>query len=149
MRRGIVLTTLVLFAGSACVSAGAASRATGPHAEAAAYVKRCQTALPKVGVGPVWKVHVARVRARVAVAVTACDSKGRMTALAKAAPSDRGLSDAAAGEAGVLDGLANYRKYLTDVATGKPGQHTKILGFATGEVEQGQLLLGQALLVLQ
>ena len=155
MRGGIALTTLVLLAGAACVSSvaglissGAAVRATAPHAEAAAYVKRCQAALDKVKPGPVWKVHVARVRGRVTVAVTACNSKGRMSALAKASPSDHGLADARDGEVGALDGLANFRKYLAHVAAGESG-HKRILTFSTGEIEQAGLLLDQALLALE
>ena len=136
---------LVLAGGASVAVGGAAARVTTPHAEAAASVKGCQVAVGKVGVGPVWKVHVARVKVRIATAVAACYSKGRLGALAKAAPSDRGLADASAGEAGVLEGLANFRKYLTDVATGKSG-HTKILTYAKGEVEQSDILLGQALL---
>jgi hypothetical protein len=139
---------LVLVVGASCAAGAPAAQVATPHAEAAALVKGCQAALGEVGVGPVWKVHVARVKVRVATAVAACDSKGNLGALAKAAPNDRGLADASSGEAGVLEGLANFRKYLTDVATGKSG-HTPILTYAKGEVEQADILLGQALLELK
>ena len=148
MGRGITPVALVLAVSVSCAPALAAAPLTASHAEAAAVVKHCQAAVGKVGVGPVWKVHVARVRVRLATAVAACDPKGRLAGLAKSAPGDRGLADASAGEAGMLGGFANFGKYLTDVATAKAG-HTAILTYAKGEVDESGVLLAQALVELK
>ena len=47
----------------------------------------------------------------------------------------------------MVDGLANFGKYLADVTSGK-GSPAKILAYSTGEIGQGGVLLAQARLEL-
>jgi len=138
---------LALAALAAAVLAGTAAAAT-PRAEARADLVRCRDALAPINFTVATKAQVPRRKRFVQAAIKACADKARLQSLSNANSADTALSEAASAEVGLADGLANYAKYLGDVAAGQTG-HAKIRKYATEEIRQARLLLGEALVELK
>jgi hypothetical protein len=143
MKRRLVLVALCLLAGSSSAALGAS-----PRAQARSYLNHCKTALAPIRFGPVTRKTEPAQKKLVTAAVSACGASARLKALAAANSSDKALTQAADAEFGIADGLANYGKYLADIAAGKTG-HTKILNFSVEELREAKILLAEALVELK